>query len=645
MARRTGAQPGQIGKVRFKDITTKGVPEGKVLASDGTGGIRAADPSEVVGATQLDELADVGTADETVVGNLLAADGSKFDAKTPDAAGLVDKASAQTISGQKTFTQPVILDRIDPISGDVVAIPHRLSIQNAENIDEAATLAQALAASAVITVGHPAGLRTPDFTNLTDAVESLTDRGGGIILILDNNEYEVLDIDGRDRDLRNVTIVGQPGAEPAHMPFIHLQAPLDTVEQSSSSGGSPVPTESTQWHIVGCRLSRKALELEPSGPDVHFGLLIEECAFTNQDPFGIAVGGDEGAIEISNSDANIIIKNCYVEADFRLNSGAWMVLADSNTVKIRFSRLRPNSTSESSPASIQVLKLTNGDAEIFKDGTITAVTDVSSSLSELRVDPQIPSLKIFNLNVDAGVSAGAEARINTGLRLTAFDADLAASPSKEAELVVSSLITIDGSSTGVNGLDTGSLVLDTFYHVYLIGDSSGANAPAGLFSLSATAPALPAGYDVFRRLSAMLTDGSAGFIPAYNKDGFTRFITSTTADLLFTTGDPGTAMVAFDISALVPPTSTRVYLGLYGRCETIIEGLIHAGNPDTAPPGPSSGGQFVLRAGGSTGSGHPDQNFEHLFLDTDAGQVITMRRAGTGFNAFEAYVAGYMETV
>ena len=50
-------------------------------------------------------------------------------------------------------------------------------------------------------------------------------------------------------------------------------------------------------------------------------------------------------------------------------------------------------------------------------------------------------------------------------------------------------VTIDCTTTGAGGLDTGALANSTWYHLYLI--SNGTNF-YGLASLSATAPQIPA---------------------------------------------------------------------------------------------------------------------------------------------------------
>lgn len=83
------------------------------------------------------------------------------------------------------------------------------------------------------------------------------------------------------------------------------------------------------------------------------------------------------------------------------------------------------------------------------------------------------------------------------------------------DILLTANATIDAAQTGSNGLDTGSLANSTWYAVYVIGSSSNAAQPAGLLSTSATAPTLPLGYDIFRRVGWVRTDGSAHFLKFY----------------------------------------------------------------------------------------------------------------------------------
>lgn len=70
---------------------------------------------------------------------------------------------------------------------------------------------------------------------------------------------------------------------------------------------------------------------------------------------------------------------------------------------------------------------------------------------------------------------------------------------------------IDISLSGVGGLDTGSEAANTWYAVYLIGDSSEVNPVAGMLSLSDSSPTLPLGYDIFRRLGWVRNNNSSDF--------------------------------------------------------------------------------------------------------------------------------------
>lgn len=106
------------------------------------------------------------------------------------------------------------------------------------------------------------------------------------------------------------------------------------------------------------------------------------------------------------------------------------------------------------------------------------------------------------------------------------------------DINMTSAVTINVRNNGANGLDQGVLAPNTFYAVFAVGNSTandaslaaaasqptppiqppttitastgGLFAPAiGLISLSATAPALPSGYDMFRRVGYILTNGTA----------------------------------------------------------------------------------------------------------------------------------------
>jgi hypothetical protein len=70
--------------------------------------------------------------------------------------------------------------------------------------------------------------------------------------------------------------------------------------------------------------------------------------------------------------------------------------------------------------------------------------------------------------------------------------------------------------SGNGALDTGAIAINTWYHVYLI-KRPDTGVVDVLISLSATAPTLPSGYTLFRRIGAMRTD------PSLHWTSFTQF--------------------------------------------------------------------------------------------------------------------------
>ncbi len=85
-------------------------------------------------------------------------------------------------------------------------------------------------------------------------------------------------------------------------------------------------------------------------------------------------------------------------------------------------------------------------------------------------------------------------------------------------LVFASPGSLDCTTVGVNGLDSGALDINKWYHAFAIAKPDGATAL--LASLSIT-PALPPGYTLKRRIGSFKTDGSAHIIPfSQNGDEF-----------------------------------------------------------------------------------------------------------------------------
>lgn len=132
--------------------------------------------------------------------------------------------------------------------------------------------------------------------------------------------------------------------------------------------------------------------------------------------------------------------------------------------------------------------------------------------------------------------------------------------SNVVDMEVSSALTVDILESGAGGLDTGSVEASKFYAVWLIGDSTRHNSPAGLLSLSFSAPTMPAGYDVKRRVGAVLTDSSSDILEFHQYgEGKDRMMYYDVAISELSNGQSAT-YAAVDLATSVPPVKCEVLL-------------------------------------------------------------------------------------
>ncbi len=81
------------------------------------------------------------------------------------------------------------------------------------------------------------------------------------------------------------------------------------------------------------------------------------------------------------------------------------------------------------------------------------------------------------------------------------------------DIKISTALTVTNLSTGLNGLDTGTVAANTLYSVWVIADSSGKKVSGALLSLASNAlPLMPFEYDSFRRVGFVATDGTSDFL-------------------------------------------------------------------------------------------------------------------------------------
>lgn len=124
---------------------------------------------------------------------------------------------------------------------------------------------------------------------------------------------------------------------------------------------------------------------------------------------------------------------------------------------------------------------------------------------------------------------------------------------------------INSAVNGANGLDSGSLIATMDYAIYLIGDSRGYNPVAAILSLTSNAfPLLPLGYDSYRLLGFIQTDGSAHFVASgtnpLNARNLRAYYVSPASSVL--SGGNATSFTAIDMSTPIPTTTARDVIAL-----------------------------------------------------------------------------------
>ena len=149
--------------------------------------------------------------------------------------------------------------------------------------------------------------------------------------------------------------------------------------------------------------------------------------------------------------------------------------------------------------------------------TLTAGT-AANNLVQLDGTGKLPAVDGSQLT---GLSTGGGV-LGAFRNLRASSTGLTANVSVTAdEIVVSNIsntyvtlrsvsLTIAGTTTGANALDTGTIAASTWYSVWVIYNGT---TTAGLISLSSSSPTLPSGYTYAARVGWIRTDGTANKYP------------------------------------------------------------------------------------------------------------------------------------
>jgi hypothetical protein len=135
--------------------------------------------------------------------------------------------------------------------------------------------------------------------------------------------------------------------------------------------------------------------------------------------------------------------------------------------------------------------------------------------------------------------------------------------------VRSGTLTADSSTSGANGLDTGSLSASTWYSVWVIYNPTSATV-ASLVSASSTSPTLPSGYTYYARVGWIRTDGTTNKYPLSFRqiDRNVQYCVQTAGNvpnmpIMASGASPGADIstplwAALSVSSYVPPTANTI---------------------------------------------------------------------------------------
>jgi hypothetical protein len=183
------------------------------------------------------------------------------------------------------------------------------------------------------------------------------------------------------------------------------------------------------------------------------------------------------------------------------------------------------------------------------------------------------------------------------------------------------------AGTGGGALDTGTIAASTWYHVFLIGNPA-SGAVDGLASTSATAPTLPSGWVLARRIGAVRTDGSGNLL-AFKQAGSVFIWAASVTDL---NGSLSTTASLFPVTF---PTGVQVEaIFRAGATSSSQNGLVIT-PPDAADEAPSYPNYSLSWAANAVASGE-------FHVRTDNSGRIRARSSSLG-TSFGIQTSGWID--
>ena len=186
--------------------------------------------------------------------------------------------------------------------------------------------------------------------------------------------------------------------------------------------------------------------------------------------------------------------------------------------------------------------------------------------------------------------------------------------------------TINLSTIGVNGLDTGTLQANTTYHIFEIKDLTN-NLVKTITSTSLTSPTLPSGFTKKKHIFSFITNASSQLRPFEIDGNYVRYLTQITD---FATPAATSPTLTSQIS--IPPNS-------YGDLHAIWNSFSTGSGRTLYLYNTSDSAKRILRSGISTGGNSMDASTNIAIKVDNNRQLNYYVNAGGG--TFSVYTKGY----
>lgn len=297
-------------------------------------------------------------------------------------------------------------------------------------------------------------------------------------------------------------------------------------------------------------------------------------------------------------------------------------------------------------SNVQATETIQGIVELATTAEAEAGLDDERVMTPLKVKQAIQEFASSSLPF--GYFSGFAMSNNAGAPNTTVDTGPGTARSSDNTVDITLTSTISGilQSSGAwaagnnqNKLDTGAKAINSVYHEYVIGHPTLDDDV--IYSLSATAPALPSGYAGFRRVGRIVTDGS-GNIRAFKDRGNGRF------DWVAPSIEVTTLGVAPATILLSIPSMGGVVTEIRLQAAIVGDGVaIRLGSPDQTDiatgvtPSDWTGG-CIANAGGGSATEVASGEFE--VFGNSTGQVRVRTATSVGNCGYRIMVMGWKES-